>query len=68
MIALERLRLLVAAPLASSAAAPDHWIDVCSERWVLNDSERARLKRFLEALPPPAVSATPAPGSPPTPQ
>jgi hypothetical protein len=66
-IALDRLRLLVASPIASSAAAPDHWLDVCGTRWMLAEGERGRLKRFFDALPPaPAPTSSPASTSAPT--
>ncbi|HEY5956707.1 MAG TPA: hypothetical protein VIV60_09150 [Polyangiaceae bacterium] len=69
-IALDRLRLLTMAPLASNASAPDHWIDVCEQRWLLYEEDRGRLKRFFDALPPPSPALPPddAPSQPPAPQ
>ena len=46
------------APIADNATAPEHWIDVCDQRWKITEGERSHLKEFIDALPSP--SATPA--------
>lgn len=55
----EDLRAMGAAPIANNASAPEHWIDVCDQRWKVAEEERSHLKEFIDALPSP--SATPAP-------
>ncbi len=61
LVPIEVIRRLVVAPTASDAAAPDHWIDVCEQKWHLLESERRRLKKYAMGLP--KVPPKPAPAT-----
>jgi hypothetical protein len=51
-VPVETLSKMVAAPIANNAAVPEHWIDVCTQRWKITEEERSHLKEFVENLPP----------------
>jgi hypothetical protein len=45
-----QLGVLVTVSLTTMVGAPDHWLDVCGNHWNLEESERVRLKAYLDAL------------------
>ncbi len=61
-VSVAKLRRLVALPIAINAPVPDHWVNVCSQRWGLPEDQRGRLMRHLDAW-----RAAPAPGAAPAP-
>lgn len=45
------LRPLTAAPvLTEIMTSPDHWIEVCGQRWVLTPVMRRQLKDYVDSL------------------
>jgi|WetSurMetagenome_2_1015567.scaffolds.fasta_scaffold439273_2 hypothetical protein len=47
----EKLKLMGIAPIATNASVPEHWIDVCDQRWKIFEDERLHLKEFIDSLP-----------------
>ena len=47
----EKLKLMAIAPIANNASVPEHWIDVCDQRWKIFEDERLHLKEFIDSLP-----------------
>lgn len=76
-ISLDAAKVFAVAPIATAAAASDHWLSVCGKRWLMSETDRANLKAFLEqqlvkapsaapvsaAAPLPAPAAMPAPAA-----
>jgi len=62
-VPVDTLKKMVVAPIASNASVPEHWIDVCSQRWKISEEERSHLKEFVVNLPPSATPLEPAPAA-----
>jgi len=63
-ISVDTMKAMVATPIAANASVPEHWIDVCSQRWKITEGERARLKEFVAALPPANTATEPTRAAP----
>jgi hypothetical protein len=60
-VSLDTIKVFAVAPIANSAAASDHWLSVCGERWIMSETDRANLKAFLEQQLVKAPAAAPMP-------
>ena len=63
-VSVETLRKMVSAPIANNASIPQHWIDVCTQRWKITEQERSHLKEFVRSLPPSGPAGATAPATP----